>query len=232
MSASVSDERGLLCGGIYTLPDAARLTGVPISSIRRWTLGYHYIRNGERRFSPPLVKPQIHPIDNAPALSFLDLQEVRFLHAFRSRGASWQALRIAHERAVQRIGHRHPFSTGRFRSAGREILAEVAVSERDRVLENIVTTQLVFRRIIAPYLRGLEFRDDIVVRWFPRRDRSIVVDPEKNFGQPIVAKGGVPTNILARSYRAERSFARVARWYDVDQKAVRAAVEFERRLVA
>src|SRR6266849_6369215 len=114
----------LLEVGIYTLPEAARLTEIPIGSIRRWTLGYHFVRGGERRWSPPLVSPQIHKIDGVPAVSFLDLQELRFLHAFRTHGVSWYGLRLAHERAKERIGHDRPFSTGKFRSTGRAILMD------------------------------------------------------------------------------------------------------------
>jgi len=231
MMTTESGAGDLLVVGIYTLPEAARLTGVPIRNIRRWTLGYEFVRGGERRWSPPLVTPQLHPIDGVPAVSFLDLQELRFLHAFRARGASWQALRVAHERARERIGHSHPFATGRFLSAGREILTEVAVSERDRALENIVSRQLVFRRFITPYLRGLEFGNQVVIRWYPRRDRRVILDPARNFGQPVV-KEGVATRILARSYRAERDFDRVAKWYEVSASSVHVAVEFERRLAA
>jgi uncharacterized protein (DUF433 family) len=59
-----------------------------------------------------------------------------------------------------------------------------------------------------------------------------MLDPLRNFGEPIVTKEGVPTRVLARSYQAEHSMARVAKWYDVDVESVRAAVEFERRLAA
>lgn len=221
----------LLTAGVYTLPDAARLTSVPPANIRRWTQGYSFIRNGRRRWSPALVPPQLDKIQGAEALSFLDLQELRLLHMFRIRGASWRTLRVAHERAKKWVGHGHPFSTGRFQSAGREVLTEVAASESDHALQNIVSGQLVFRRFIAPYLRGLEFDDDVVIRWFPRRDRRVVVDPRRSFGQPIVREG-VPTSVLARSYRTEKSIERVARWYDVEASSVRAAVDFERRLAA
>lgn len=221
----------LLALGIYTLPEAARLTRVPISNIRRWALGYEFVRAGQRHWSPPLIKLQLHPIEGLAAVSFLDLQELRLLHAFRSRGATWQTLRVAHERAEALIGHSHPFSTGRFWSAGREILTEVAHAQRDRALENIVSRQLVFKRFIAPYLRGLEFKDRIAVRWYPRRDRLVILDPTRNFGKPVV-KEGVPTRVLARSYGAERSVERVAKWYDVAVSSVRAAVDFERRQAA
>jgi uncharacterized protein (DUF433 family) len=225
-------NESLLDVGIYPFPEAARLTEVPISSIRRWTLGYHFVRGGERRWSPPLVKPKIHRIDGVPAVSFLDLQELRFLHAFRAHGVSWYWLRIAHARAKERIGHDRPFSTGKFRSSGRAILTEVATSSRDRALEDIVSSQLEFKKVLAPYLRGVEFSSGIAVRWFPRADRRVLVDPTRSFGQPVVAEAGVPTSVLARSYKAEGSMNRVARWYDVDVRSVRAAVEFERHLAA
>lgn len=227
---SSGDDDELLVLGIYTIPEAARLTRVPIANIRRWTLGYSFVRGGRRHWSPPLVKPRLHPIDNVPAVSFLDLQELRLLHAFRSRGVSWQALRVAHEQAKARIGHAHPFATGRFWTAGRDIFMAVAHAQRDRALENIVTKQLIFRRIISPYLRDLEFKG-VAIRWYPRRDRRVILDPTRNFGKPVV-KEGVPTGVLARSYHAERSAERVAKWYDVAVSSVRAAVEFERRLAA
>jgi uncharacterized protein (DUF433 family) len=221
----------LLTVGVYTLPDAARLARVPLASIRRWTQGYSFTRNGQRHWSPPLVPPQLDKIQGVPALSFLDLQELRLLHMFRERGASWQTLRVAHERARQAVGHLHPFSTGRFRSAGQEILRDVVASQSDHALENIVSGQLVFRKFIAPYLRGLEYDDKVVVRWFPRRDRRVVIDPKQSFGQPVVREG-VPTRTLAQSFKTERSVERVARWYHVDPSSVRAAVDFERRLAA
>ena len=34
--------------GVYSVAEAARLTGVPASTIRRWTRGYSYPRNGFR----------------------------------------------------------------------------------------------------------------------------------------------------------------------------------------
>lgn len=222
----------LLDVGLYTLPEAAHLTGVPSASIRRWTLGYHFVHGGARRWSPALVRPKLHLIEGTPAVTFLDLQELRFLHAFRTHGMSWHWLRIYHDKATERVGHDRPFSTGKFKSFGRSILMEVATSARGTVLEDVVSSQLGFRKVIGPFLRGVIFDNDIAVRWFPRPDKRVVVDPSRSFGQPVVTREGVPTNVLARSYRAERSMDRVARWYDVDIRSVRAAVEFERRLAA
>jgi uncharacterized protein (DUF433 family) len=226
------NEYRLIGAGIYTIPEASRLSGVPISSIRRWTRGYDYVSNGRRRSLPSVVKLEIHPIEGVPALSFRDLQEVRFLHAFRQHGVSWHTLRLASDRAKATIGDDHPFSTGRFRSFGNAILAEIAVRSKDAALLDVVRNQLAFRRIVAPYLKGLEFAKGEPVRWFPIDSRLVVLDPLRRFGQPITTREGVPTAVLAKAYRAERSYKKVAAWYEIPVRSIRAAVEYENRLAA
>lgn len=71
----------------------------------------------------------------------------------------------------------------------------------------------------------------MAARWFPVASRRVVIDPARSFGQPIVQEG-VPTLVLAKTFAAEGSYSRVARWYDVDVRSVRAAVDFEHRLAA
>jgi uncharacterized protein (DUF433 family) len=229
---SESSAYQLIGIGIYTFPEASRLSGVPISSIRRWALGYEYSFRGERHSMPAVVKPQLHPISGVFALGFLDLQEIRFLHAFRRHGVSWHTLRLATEKARVIVGRSHPFSTGKFRDDGKRIMTLIAAEADDPALEDIVSKQLAFARVIKPYLKGLEFSHGSVARWFPGPDRRVVVDPTRSFGQPIVTKWGVPTLVLAKAYKAEKSFARVAQWYEIDVPSVRAAVVFEHRLAA
>jgi uncharacterized protein (DUF433 family) len=218
--------------GLYTIPEAHRLTNVPISNIRRWTLGYAYVFGGVTHMSPAIVRPQIDPIDGTIVLGFRDLQEIRFLDAFRKHGVSWHTLRLAFERARELTRSSHPFSTGQFRSSGNAIFTAVARETNDPELLDIVKGQLAFRKILAPYLRGLDYEGDEPVRWYPEDRRRVVLDPGRRFGQPIVNKEGVPTRILARSYKREHSYRVVAHWYDVAIESVKAAVAFEKRLAA
>ncbi len=62
--------------------------------------------------------------------------------------------------------------------------------------------------------------------------RLVVLDPTRNFGRPIVARHGVPTEILANAAKATGSVAEVARWYEVSEREIQDAVEFEQRLAA
>jgi uncharacterized protein (DUF433 family) len=60
-----------------------------------------------------------------------------------------------------------------------------------------------------------------------------VIDPAISFGTPIIEAAGITTRVLAAAYHAnDRDAALVARWYDVEEKHVLAAVVFADRLAA
>jgi uncharacterized protein (DUF433 family) len=224
----------LIGAGIYSVPEAARLTQIPTARIRRWVKGYTYRSGPDQRVSTPVVHSQLEPIDGVVALGFLDLIEVRFVDAFRSHGVGWKAIRIAYDRARDLIGSKHPFSTRRFRTDGRRIFADIIRDAGEPILLELVSNEFAFRKVLSPYLyAGLEFSEDEVARWWPMGESGdVVIDPERSFGQPIVHKEGVPTRVLAQAFRVEESYDAVARWYDVNRRSVRQAVEFEKRLAA
>lgn len=65
----------------------------------------------------------------------------------------------------------------------------------------------------------------------PGKD-TIVIDPQRSFGQPIAAEYGVPTVALAEAVKSEGSVDHVARLYEVSPSVVRDAVRFQEYLMA
>ena len=220
--------------GLYTISEASRLTRVSRGRIRRWLRGYHY-RSRQRLYtSRPLWHGQWDPIDNVLALGFLDLIEIRFVDAFRKAGVSWAMLRRANDRAQQMFGGSHPFCTNRFVTDGREVFVELHEETGETSLLEIVRSQHVFAEIVKPFLRDLEFdENEGFVRWWPLgKDRLVVLDPKRSFGSPIVARHGVPTEVLAKAAKASRSIAEVMHWFAVPQEEIHDAVEYEQQLAA
>ena len=86
--------------------------------------------------------------------------------------------------------------------------------------------------IVEPFRKELEFSGSDVIWWPLGKERHIVVDPTRNFGQPTVVRAGVPARVLARSVKTNRSIATVSHWFEVSEQEVRDAVEFETRLAA
>jgi len=226
-------ENALLNTGIYRVPEAARLTKVSQGKIRRWLKGYDFCKGDGRRHSDAVWSGSISPLGGKVALGFLDLMEIRFVDAFLRAGVTWKTMRKAHQLAREEIGGNHPFCTNRFATDGRRILLRPAREDADAALLDLVSTQAEFQRIVAPFLAQLDFAEDTLARWWPMgRKRNVVVDPTRNLGQPIAAKSGVPTQVLARSVEANDSVESVARWYEVLPEEVRDAIEFEESLAA
>ena len=217
------------------MPEAARLTKVPSRSIRRWLLGYCR-RPAEGAYEIPAVwGAQIPPTDGTVGLGFHDLMEVRFVNEFRRHGVSWNTIRLAAQRARQDFQRDHPFSTQRFRTDGRIIFAEIIEKTGETKLLDMIRNQYAFHQVVSQSLyAGLEFSSrDEVVRWYPMSPkRQVVIDPERAFGRPIVVREGVPTAVLAKAVDVEGSVESVAKWFEVNPQAIRAAVAFERELGA
>ncbi|MGH7983381.1 MAG: hypothetical protein ACREFF_09595 [Candidatus Udaeobacter sp.] len=218
--------------GLYTVPEAARLTRVSVGKVRRWLKGYDF-RSGESvRHSDAVWQGELQPIENKLALSFRDLLELRFVDAFIRAGVSWRTMRRAHRKAQAKLKTTHPFCSNRIFTDGRAILLRQGEEDSDQALIDLVNDQAEFARIVEPFRKELEFSGSDIVWWPLGKERQIVVDPKRNFGQPSAAHSGVPTRVLARSVKTNGSVEAVSHWFEVSEGEVRDALEFEARLAA
>ncbi|HEY8900755.1 MAG TPA: DUF433 domain-containing protein [Chthoniobacterales bacterium] len=219
--------------GIYTVPDASRLSRVSQRRIRYWLKDLPSEQSKESHGSR-LWQGELPPMDDKLALGFLDLQEVRFIDAFLKTGVSWNLMRAAHAIARHRYGIEHPFCTRKFVSDGHHIIEQTGREPDGISYEEVLHGQQVFPQVVQPFLRDLEFSsDDQLLRWWPLgTDRSVVLDPRRQFGQPIIARAGVATEILQAAVKAGQTIEEIADWYELDSDAVRDAVEFEMKLAA
>src|SRR5882757_3049687 len=79
--------------GYYSVPEAARLLGMPPRTINRWLGGYSYSNRGMPSVMEPLWIPQLPKVDGHIELGFRDLIELRFVHAFVKAGLGLYAIR-------------------------------------------------------------------------------------------------------------------------------------------
>jgi uncharacterized protein (DUF433 family) len=240
-----SPAADVLGRGVYGASEGLRLINfrrqfdvssgaVSRQTIARWIRGYDYRRAGETRHSDPLWQPDYINEDETLELSFRDLIELRFVKTFKDHGLSLPTIRACFKRAVELVHDDRPFSTQKFRTDGRTIFLEITHDVQEGELIDLKRRQGVFHSVILPSLHDLEFDADIVARWFPlgMGRRTIVVDPARAFGRPIVVDGGVPIEVLADAVETEGGAHRVARLYDVPLAAVRDSVAFHQRLAA
>jgi uncharacterized protein (DUF433 family) len=234
-----SDALGL---GAYGATEGLRLLNFSRSSapvrhvsrntVARWLRGYNFGTDGKGH-SEPLWHPDYSNENNLIEFSFRDLIELRFVKAFRDIGLALPAIRECYQRAAEEVHDARPFSTRKFRTDGKTIFLEITEGIQEAKLVDLRRRQNVFRTIVEPSLKDLEFDASAVARWFPLgiARKSIIIDPTRAFGRPIAASG-IPTEVLSRAVTVEGSVAKVVRLYNVSTAEVKDAVAFEKRLAA
>lgn len=210
--------------GVYPFAEASRLIAVPTAKLARWISETSEARLWDHAFSS---------FEGVREISFLDLQQLRFVSALRAAGISLQSIRVALHHATDVFNSSTPFSTARLRTDGRSVFYEVAKEQNEPELINLLNKQYAFSRILEPVLRDVEFDDEFASRWWPLgKKMGIVIDPMRNFGAPTDDVSGVTVADLASATRVEGSVSKVAALYDVPRVSVERSIRYQEQLAA
>ena len=219
--------RGLAVGS-YSPSEVQRLAGVPVTLTRRFLSKY----KGDLGLWGGMLGHDQH-LDGRWYATFQDMLELRCLRAFHDAGVTWHRIKRTAEYSRDRFNADYPFSHRRFLTEGKGIFART-----EEGLEQLSGRgQYSFEEIIGPGLFApVEYNDvDLPVRWYPAvewgwdsNSRTVVVDPLRSFGSPVIIDFGIPTQVLFDSYQAESNDSdRVARIYEIPVASVQIAVAFE-----
>lgn len=218
--------------GAYTPTEAGRLLGVSATTLKRWLFGYKYEHHGSLTIQKPLWQAQYGFDQDDPLLGFRDLIEARVVRGLRSLGIGLPTIRQCLARASELVEDTHPFSTKKFKTDGKRIFLQItdalARQDQDPALIDLKSRQRVFQRIVAPSFLDLSFDADVASRWWllPNK-KTIVIDPRRSFGQPIIAENGVSTARVAQAVKAEGSVEAVSKLFELSAGVVRDALRFE-----
>lgn len=211
-------EHDLVGLGVYTLQEAALYSRLSSQKLSRWVFG-------SRRHSPVIDSPLI----DKRLVSFYDLVQAMAVNRAREHHISLSKIREAIERAQTEYGvalplaHRHQM--GLFDN-------ELHITLPDKRIIQLTGgghDQIMMNEIVEPFMDYLSFSGEgLVIRYTPfeAHGRKIVLDPQVQFGQPLVGVTGCRADTLAHAYFVERSLRFVAHVYNVSAKDVQTAVEY------
>lgn len=113
-----------------------------------------------------------------------------------------------------------------FQTDGQEILMQ-ALDHKDHhvSLSKKRPGQRVFTEIVKQSLNDLEYDEDLAVRWRPQT--AVVIDPTRQFGEPILDEFGISTRMIFEEYQRFGEIDYLSKIYEVSKKAIKRAVDYE-----
>ncbi|MBI4608626.1 MAG: DUF433 domain-containing protein [Candidatus Rokubacteria bacterium] len=197
----------------YGMSEASRYLGIPVSTLRSWTVGQPYRFKGREHFFAPVIEIAD---PSRRFLSFWNLFEAYICDALRhEHNISLQKIRAAIQ-LVKKIDRdsKHPLAEAQFATAGLELFIEE--------YEHIIGTssgQLGIRAILERYLKRVD-RDKFgrVARLYPftrstrtaDSPRVVVIDPLVLFGRPVISGTRIATAVVYERWKAGESVPNLA----------------------
>jgi uncharacterized protein (DUF433 family) len=210
----------------YAIPRAAQIVRLSPSTLRLWAVGDEAHKS---LFEVASRRP--------PLLSFSNLIEAFVLASMRRlHGISMQKVRKALRFVGRELRYERPLLHAKFRTDGVSLFAEHA----GQLLNVSAEGQATLRHLLDSSLKRIEWENDFAVRLYPwvraeiarEQPKTIVVDPRRGFGQPVIAGTGIEARIVAQRHRAGESITELARDYGVDLEQIEDAIRCETREAA
>jgi uncharacterized protein (DUF433 family) len=213
----------------YSIPEAASFIDRPSSTVRRWSLGHSRKLHGVMRRDEPLIRVD-GSLHGPIPLSFLNLLELRFLAAYRSR-VPLQSIRRALDFAASELTVERPLLALDFKVHGKSLFIRFASQGNDKYLMNASRKgQLAWPSAIDDFIENVDYdeRENSAYRWWPLgRDEPVIVDTTLNGGIPSTALAGVRTNAIAVHRSEGLDVPEIAEDVGATAAEVRAALRFE-----
>lgn len=210
----------------YTLQRAAQIVRLSPSTLRLWAVGDE-------------AHPRLFDLasDDPPMLSFANLTEAFVLASMRRvHGISMQKVRKALRYVGRQLGYERPLLHARFQTDGVSLFTDHAGS----LLNVSKEGQTALREVLDASLRRIDWEKNFAARLYPwvraeidpMQPRTIMVDPRRGFGQPVISGTGIEARIVAQRYRAGESITTLATDYGVELDQIEDAIRCETREAA
>jgi uncharacterized protein (DUF433 family) len=208
--------------GFYTISDVAKILRLPYQRVSMWVnrywdgeLGKEY----ENKYS--------WVVDGSKAVSFHTLIEFYVLYLFAESGVQTRKVLNAHKELSTMFNSSFPFAQKRIleniQTDGKRIFFYL----NNNILSLDGTKQFNLS-FIEMFFKNLEFDKDLLATkfWPLGKNRSVIIDPKRQFGHPVVGKTNIYPETLFNLYKSGEPINFIAFTYELDEKDVKDAIMF------
>lgn len=218
----VTENKAILGGGIYTLPDIAQIFRLPYHKVSRWVKEYW-----DKRLAKDLDGQYSWTDGKARAIGFHTLIELFVFMELSKAGVKTKDILKAHEELSNIHNTPFPFATSKIVSImntdGKRIFFSFEGEELS--LDGKRQFNLGF---VQEFFKRIDFDgNELASRLWPMgRDNSVVVDPDHHFGQPVLLGTNIVPDTIFSMNKAGDNERFIALIYNLTEKEVKDALNF------
>lgn len=208
---------------MYTEALAARLLGIPQSTLHYWLEG------GTRRSKSykPIIRPE--PVGRR-VVTWAEFVEAGWLSAYRSRNVQMTELRKFIDELRELFGVPYPLADRRPLVSGRSLVYDAQTSSQLGVefyLVSVINDQTMLTPPGEAFVQRVEWDGDVPVAYRPDPNplSPVRIDPDVRFGKPSIK--GISTEVIWEQDDAGEDVATIAEIYRLDVADVRWALAYE-----
>jgi uncharacterized protein (DUF433 family) len=208
--------------GIFTPSDIAGFLKVKTATVNRWMKTYW---DGE--FAQKVGHAASWKIDGSKAVDFLTMIEIVVMGSLVDLGAQTREIAKAHNLLSERFNTEYPFAT-------KEVLENIRIGgrkvywEEDNMIINLDGSGQINLDFIRKLVKNLDFdTSELAIRYWPiGKEKSILVDPKRKFGHPVIAGRNIYPETIYNMIRAGDPAEFVAELYGLTIKEIDDVIEY------
>jgi uncharacterized protein (DUF433 family) len=214
--------------GLYTLPEAALFSRTRTQTLARWLFGD---KRGEAVVVPQYGDPDEKLVSFLDFVEALAVRNVRLHH----KHVPLSSIRAAHQEAVSRYGVEHPFARKHTTFLiGDSKRLVIRLNDDDyRELTGTGRGSKLITKVVEIYLNDLSFDANSLATeycaWPPHGVKvksKIVMNPKREFGEPVVVRCGYTAETLWDAYKTEGGTENAARALGVSREDIELACSY------
>jgi len=209
--------------GIYTSKEISKILRIPTYKVNRWMKDYW-----DGKFGKEFKETYSWNVDGSRAIGFHTLVEFYILTLFAEAGVKTKEVLNAHVELTKLYKTPFPFARrdiiDNIRTDGKTIYIKLS-DDKVLSLDGKKQFQIEF---ISLFFKNLVFDSDkLATKLYPLgKDKSIVVDPERQMGQPVVGNTNIFPEAIYNMYRAGEPKKFIAFTYSLSDLEVQSAIEY------
>lgn len=208
--------------GIYTTSEIARILRLPYQKVNRWLNKYWDGELGKR-----FETKYSWEVDKTKAVSFHTLIEFYVMMQLSEAGVRTRNVLDAHKELSNLYKSSFPFAIKEVLE-GMETDGKSIFFKIDNDLISLDGTQQLNLQFIEQFFKNLDFdSNSLATRFWPMgKDNSILLDPSRKFGHPVIDDHNIYPETIYNHYKAGDPIHYIAHVYQITEHQVNNAIQF------